>query len=263
VLGYTELKPADMHRITQLFRRLYKTPEQVPQISQLLDYFIVLALSNNVHYKDFDEKSVEFVDAGISLIEKRFTGSEYLEVTLKDPITGEDLRNHETGELEKVKLSYFKSIPSQSKIYNKVLVPQNQYTSKLNFLKTEKDLEAIANLEQLVSSTSDEEPEIEVAPEDLVEEESAKVTAIKSDQSFKKKKKAVSKEVAFSDDEELPKIEGEAFDLFASSPDETTVAEHNAPDFVMREDIDSEMHEAVQLQHQQTEMGMKIPGMPN
>ena len=114
-----------MHRITQLFRRLYKTPEQVPTISQLLDYFIVLALSNDVHFKDFDDKSIEFVEAGISLIEKRFTGSENIEVALTDPISGEPLKNHETGEPERVKLSYFKSIPSNSKVYNKVLVPQN------------------------------------------------------------------------------------------------------------------------------------------
>jgi hypothetical protein len=125
VLGYTELKPADVHKITQLFRRLYKTPEQVPKISQLLDYFIVLALSNNVYFKDFDDKSVEFVEAGISLIEKRFTGSECLEVPLVDPLTGEKVLNAESDEQEKVKLSYFKSIPSQSKIYNKVLVPNN------------------------------------------------------------------------------------------------------------------------------------------
>jgi hypothetical protein len=57
----------------------------------------VLALSNNVYFKDFDEKSVEFVEAGIALIEKRFTGSECLEVPLTDPITGEKMVNSETG----------------------------------------------------------------------------------------------------------------------------------------------------------------------
>lgn len=98
VLGYTDLKPTDVHKLTQLFRRLYKTPEQVPHISQLLDYFIVLALSNNVYFKDFDDKSVEFVEAGISLIEKRFTGSECLEVPLVDPLTGEKVINIETDE---------------------------------------------------------------------------------------------------------------------------------------------------------------------
>jgi hypothetical protein len=86
VLGYTELSSSDMQRVTQLFRRLYKTPESVPDINQLLDYFIVLALTKDAYYKDFDEKSVEFVDSSILLIEKRFTGSETLEV----PVLGQD-----------------------------------------------------------------------------------------------------------------------------------------------------------------------------
>jgi hypothetical protein len=85
-----------------------------------------LALSNNVYFKDFDEKSVEFVEAGISLIEKRFTGLECLEVPaiIVDPVTGETSTSVE-ADGEKVKLSYFKSIPSQSKVYNKILVPNN------------------------------------------------------------------------------------------------------------------------------------------
>lgn len=54
VLGYSDLSANDVQRITQLFRRLYKTPDQVPTNTQLLDYFIVLALSNNAYYRDFD-----------------------------------------------------------------------------------------------------------------------------------------------------------------------------------------------------------------
>lgn len=46
----------------------------------------MLALTKDAYYKDFDEKSVEFVDSSILLIEKRFTGSETLEV----PILGQD-----------------------------------------------------------------------------------------------------------------------------------------------------------------------------
>lgn len=93
---------------------MYKTPDQVPTNTQLLDYFIVLALSNNAYYRDFDQKSVDFVEQGLTLLEKRFTGSETLTVkTEKDPISKEQ---------EEVKLSYFKSIPSNSKVYNKVLV---------------------------------------------------------------------------------------------------------------------------------------------
>ena len=117
-----------------------------------------------MYFKDFDEKSVEFVEAGISLIEKRFTGSEYLEVpAIPDSITGEPAINPETGEPEKVKLSFFKSIPSQSKVYNKILVPNNQYTKKLNFLKTQRDLQAIANMEKMEELTSSDDEEITVA----------------------------------------------------------------------------------------------------
>ena len=61
-LGYLHLSASDTHRLTQLFRRLYKTPEQVPSTSQLLDFLVVLALSKNAYYPDFDAKSVEFVE---------------------------------------------------------------------------------------------------------------------------------------------------------------------------------------------------------
>lgn len=56
-LGYTNF---DVAKLTQVFRRIYKTPDQVP-INLLLDYCVVLALSN-AYYKDFDAKSVEFVE---------------------------------------------------------------------------------------------------------------------------------------------------------------------------------------------------------
>jgi hypothetical protein len=72
-----------------------------------------LALTKNAYYKDFDDKSVEFVEAGLQLIEKKFTGSETLEVTVGET----------PEEEEKIKLSYFKSITSSSKVYNKILIP--------------------------------------------------------------------------------------------------------------------------------------------
>jgi len=64
-LGYSDLTPSDMQRLTQLFRRLYKTPESVPSVKQLLDLFLVLALTKDAYYKDFDQKSAEFIEAGI------------------------------------------------------------------------------------------------------------------------------------------------------------------------------------------------------
>jgi hypothetical protein len=79
-----------------------------------------------------------------------------------------------------VKLSYFKSIPSQSKIYNKVLVPNNQYTRKLNFGKTERDLKAMTNMESIVTSSDDEEGSVqaEEKKEEVVDSESAAIKKV-------------------------------------------------------------------------------------
>lgn len=55
------------------------------------------------------------MDQCLDYIERKFTGQESLEVT---PLSGE---NEE--ETDKIKLNYYKSIPSESKVYNKVLVP--------------------------------------------------------------------------------------------------------------------------------------------
>jgi len=40
----------------------------------LLDYLVVLAVSGK-YYQDFDEKSKQFIEDSISLVETRFTGS--------------------------------------------------------------------------------------------------------------------------------------------------------------------------------------------
>ena len=70
--GYEETHN-NIEKLTQVFRRLYKEPEQVdPMI--LLDYLVVLAVSGK-YYQDFDEKSKQFIEDSISLVETRFTGS--------------------------------------------------------------------------------------------------------------------------------------------------------------------------------------------
>jgi hypothetical protein len=46
------------------------------------------------------------------------------------PVDADGVKEEDGGET--MKLSYFKSITSNSKVYNKVLVPQNSYKSKLN-----------------------------------------------------------------------------------------------------------------------------------
>lgn len=60
----------------------------------------------------------------MNFLENKFTGQEVLETKIKDPVSGEE---------ETIKLNYFKSIPTQSKIYNKVLISGK--TKPLNFKK--------------------------------------------------------------------------------------------------------------------------------
>ena len=43
-------------------------------IEQLLNYYVVLALSKQ-NYKEFDDKSVAFIENGLDLIDKKFSGS--------------------------------------------------------------------------------------------------------------------------------------------------------------------------------------------
>jgi hypothetical protein len=46
----------------------------------IINYLITLALSED-YYRDFDDKSIAFVDECISLVERKYTGIETLEVT--------------------------------------------------------------------------------------------------------------------------------------------------------------------------------------
>lgn len=109
-LGYTSINATDMQKLAQLFRRLHKTPDQVP-MSLLLNFLVVLCLQKrDVYYRDFDIKSVEFIEGAIDLVEKHFTGQETIEVPLPDPITGEIPKD--SASAEKIKLNYFKSIES-------------------------------------------------------------------------------------------------------------------------------------------------------
>lgn len=209
-LGYLDLSAVDTLKLTQLFRRLYKTPDQVPSTSQLLDYLVVLALSN-AYYPEFDPKSVEFVEQAINLIESRFTGMHQLEVPVANPVSGE--------EEAKVTLNYYESIPSNAKVYNKVLVSQDYHRKKLNFRKA---------AGELFDSKSDEEAIIDEEEEEIEEAEKP------APKKLPKKKVEVFKDVV---DEEQ---------LLLEVPVEEDIPQE-APDFVLREDHDAELHAAVQL----------------
>jgi hypothetical protein len=54
--------------MVQVYRRIHKTPHDVP-IDELLNFLVTLAISNT-YYKDFDEKSVRFVEQAIDIVEE-------------------------------------------------------------------------------------------------------------------------------------------------------------------------------------------------
>lgn len=51
----------DMQKLTQTMRRIYKSPQDVDSISTVLDFCIMLALSNAA-YEEFDIKSRDFIE---------------------------------------------------------------------------------------------------------------------------------------------------------------------------------------------------------
>lgn len=76
-LGHTE--GVNMEQISQLLRRLHKTPSEV-HMDQLLDFFVMLAISKQF-YGDFDPKSKAWVQTALELVDQEFTGSSHVMVT--------------------------------------------------------------------------------------------------------------------------------------------------------------------------------------
>lgn len=125
----------------------------------MLDYYIILALSN-AYYYDFDDKSVEFVNKGLDIIEEKFIGHESVEIEQVDPIS---------NETNKTTVNYFKAISTYSKVYNKVLIKCKQ--PKLNFRKALEEVNAASSSD---SSEEESKEKEEITDEqELIEEESA------------------------------------------------------------------------------------------
>jgi hypothetical protein len=99
-----------MKKITTVVRRLYKTPQAMEQ-TELLDFLVVLSLSDN-NYLDFDSKSKAFIDEALDLIDEAFTGISKTVLKVKQA----------DGEMKDVELSYFESIKTDEKLYNKTLI---------------------------------------------------------------------------------------------------------------------------------------------
>lgn len=75
-------------------------------MDQLLDFLVMLAVSNTF-YRDFDEKSILFVDAALDLIESNFTGTSHI---MADRFKDVAENHGHTGEplLDSFKLPFFK-----------------------------------------------------------------------------------------------------------------------------------------------------------
>ena len=100
----------DIQKLTTTFRRIYKQPQQVEDVSSLINLCIILALSGEP-YKDYDAKTAAFVDASLDFIEEKFKCYR----TLTKEVEMED------GGVQEVQINYYDSISSQNKVYNKVV----------------------------------------------------------------------------------------------------------------------------------------------
>jgi len=69
-LGFLDF---DIVKFSQVFRRVFPTPNQVPQVSMLLDWHLVCALSDTNIY-NWDEKSVTYFEISLNYIESKFSG---------------------------------------------------------------------------------------------------------------------------------------------------------------------------------------------
>jgi hypothetical protein len=76
----------------------------------------MLAISNT-YYRDFDEKSKQFIEQAIDYIEETFTGFQKIEAVR--PTTAQ---SNSKGTSEKFNLIYFKQILTDEKTYNKQAV---------------------------------------------------------------------------------------------------------------------------------------------
>lgn len=68
----------DIEKFSVVFRRIFKTPNEVGDPSVLLDFAIILALSN-APYLQYDSKTSTFIEATLNLIEENFKGFRTIE----------------------------------------------------------------------------------------------------------------------------------------------------------------------------------------
>ena len=103
--GYSD--NINIEQMSQVLRRIYKQPSEVP-MTQLLDYLVLLAVSNS-YYGDFDEKTKAFIDGALDLVEGCFTGTEFIDME----------RSTGPAQSAMFRLQFFKQITTSNKHYNK------------------------------------------------------------------------------------------------------------------------------------------------
>lgn len=111
ISSYLGFKEFEVDNMAKLVRRIYKEPQKMP-LSKLLDLFMVLAQSD-YDYKEFDEKTVKFLDDALEYIEEEFKGIQEARVTVES----------EDGSKKQIEFPYFPSVETENKNYYKVLIP--------------------------------------------------------------------------------------------------------------------------------------------
>ena len=75
-VGFTE--GLNIEKLSQTTRRIYKTPQDCKDISVLLDFMLLLALSS-APFEDFDPKTKQFIEQTLDHIDFEFKGFNTIE----------------------------------------------------------------------------------------------------------------------------------------------------------------------------------------
>jgi hypothetical protein len=78
-VGHTE--SVDMEQLTQVIRRICKTPENMGS-DFLLNFLITLAIGS-ARFNEYDEKSKKFVNTCLDYVEEKFAGTHKFEITVE------------------------------------------------------------------------------------------------------------------------------------------------------------------------------------
>lgn len=117
-LGHADAQTFDVKLLFQLFRRIYKDPEELHKndASLVLDLLTVLAISQADYRTDFDAKTTDYIEKCLDLVQEEYRGMKVLEVEFSREGHGEKAIQ------QRATLHYHASLDSEKKLFNKVLV---------------------------------------------------------------------------------------------------------------------------------------------